>query len=93
MTLPESADRKIFTAIRSGLDDQRGCGSWAYLHTDDIEAQAVCRLPSGSCAAAGPEPVTLRLVCGWCGAVIREGSRPTSHGICVACRDDVEKGI
>lgn len=32
--------------------------------------------------------VAHRLVCAWCGAIIREseGGTPTSHGICLPCR-------
>lgn len=30
-------------------------------------------------------PDSLRAVCAWCGCLIREGSEPTSHGICMPC--------
>ena len=30
-------------------------------------------------------PAPTRVDCAWCGAVIREGVAPISHGACVAC--------
>lgn len=29
----------------------------------------------------------MKTLCAWCGLVIRDGSLPVSHGICVSCRD------
>jgi hypothetical protein len=29
----------------------------------------------------------MKTVCAWCDAIIRDGSLPVSHGICVSCRD------
>ncbi len=29
------------------------------------------------------EPI--KILCAWCGAVIRDGSLPVSHGICPSC--------
>ncbi len=29
----------------------------------------------------------MKTVCAWCGANIRDGSLPVSHGICVSCRE------
>jgi hypothetical protein len=29
----------------------------------------------------------MKTLCAWCGSLIREGSPPVSHGICVPCRD------
>lgn len=29
----------------------------------------------------------LRMECSWCGALIRDGVEPTSHGICQPCAD------
>lgn len=34
----------------------------------------------------------LHTVCAWCQTVIREGSLPTSHGICSHCLDGVQRG-
>lgn len=28
---------------------------------------------------------TLKLICAWCGCVMRDGKEPASHGICPAC--------
>jgi len=30
-----------------------------------------------------------KIVCAWCGKILREGIEPTSHGICVECKDKV----
>lgn len=27
----------------------------------------------------------LKLVCAWCGCIMRDGDEPTSHGICPDC--------
>lgn len=32
----------------------------------------------------------MRVVCAWCGRVLREGAEPTSHGMCAACAEAVE---
>lgn len=32
-----------------------------------------------------------RAVCSWCDAVLRDGSEPTTHGICPLCADSVFK--
>jgi hypothetical protein len=29
----------------------------------------------------------MKTVCAWCDAIIREGSLPVSHGICISCRE------
>lgn len=34
----------------------------------------------------------MKTLCAWCGLVIREGSLPVSHGICLSCRDRFFKG-
>lgn len=31
--------------------------------------------------------LAMRLVCAWCQRVLREGSGPTSHGLCESCRE------
>jgi hypothetical protein len=28
----------------------------------------------------------MKLICAWCKKILREGSEPTSHGICPECR-------
>ena len=35
----------------------------------------------------------LKLQCGWCGRILREGKMPLSTGICRACADDVLKQL
>ena len=36
---------------------------------------------------------TLRVVCAWCGKVIKRGnSTEVSHGICAKCKDQVTRG-
>jgi hypothetical protein len=32
-----------------------------------------------------------RLVCAWCGEILREGVEPISHGICPTCEQEVER--
>ena len=43
------------------------------------------------CARCGQslEPALLRVVCAWCGKVLREGVGPVSHGICTVCATKV----
>jgi hypothetical protein len=36
---------------------------------------------------AGASGIVLRVVCGWCPKVLREGVEPTSHGMCRECAD------
>jgi hypothetical protein len=33
--------------------------------------------------------MALKLICGWCKRVLREGRLPISHGICETCRTRV----
>jgi len=28
----------------------------------------------------------LKVICAWCGKILREGAEPASHGICPECR-------
>lgn len=34
-----------------------------------------------------------KIVCSWCGKLIKPGSPPTSHGICAECKRKVLAGI
>ena len=35
----------------------------------------------------------LKLICAWCGALIREGKLPISHGLCRGCADRMAKEL
>jgi hypothetical protein len=35
----------------------------------------------------------LKLICAWCGKVMREGEEPASHGICPECLENERKQI
>lgn len=37
----------------------------------------------------------MRLICGWCGLVMRDGELPPSHGICLVCLRELmqEEGV
>lgn len=40
-----------------------------------------------------PRGAAVRLICAWCGAIIKDGPGPVSHGICGPCAapfDDLE---
>lgn len=49
--------------------------------------------PDDSCTAED----SALLVCAWCGRVMREGTEPTSHGICPPCarvmREEVRRDV
>ena len=36
-------------------------------------------------AMAGEAPIPSKVVCAWCGALVRAGREPVSHGICEHC--------
>lgn len=35
------------------------------------------------------EQQPLKMICGWCGTLLRDGRMPLSHGICKPCSDRV----
>jgi CRISPR/Cas system-associated protein Cas10 (large subunit of type III CRISPR-Cas system) len=37
------------------------------------------------------DALLMRIVCAWCKREVRAGAEPTSHGICDACKVEVEK--
>lgn len=37
--------------------------------------------------ASGEPRMTAAVVCVWCKTVIRPGTQPVSHGICLACKE------
>lgn len=55
-------------------------------HPVNGQGSTASSAPSGKDTVQDAVPV-LRVVCGWCPAVIREGVEPVSHGICPTCSD------
>lgn len=39
----------------------------------------------------GLEP--LKMICAWCGCLLREGKAPITHGICRRCADSMLQGM
>lgn len=47
------------------------------------------RLPGGNLRIHVRQPAT-EVQCAWCGLTLREGRRPISHGICQACKAELD---
>lgn len=56
---------------------------------DDGDDRAVVDLAPTRGMVPVPADEPPRVVCSWCSVVMREGSVPSSHGICKGCFDRV----